>query len=70
MSDSFGFGQEVIFKTPQFGNGTCCFRFSNLLKCQETQMSYSGRESAMSDMSNARIGERQLSLDELKVTVL
>ncbi|GIX73281.1 hypothetical protein CDAR_243151 [Caerostris darwini] len=41
-----------------------------LLKCQETQMSYSGRESAMSDMSNARIGERQLSLDELKVTVL
>ncbi|XP_055934412.1 uncharacterized protein LOC129963859 [Argiope bruennichi] len=42
----------------------------SLLRCQESQMSYSGRESAMSDMSNPRLGERQLSMDELKVTVL
>ncbi|GFR04563.1 hypothetical protein TNCT_260721 [Trichonephila clavata] len=43
---------------------------NDLLRCQESQMSYSGRDSAMSDMSNPRLGERQLSLDELKVTVL
>ncbi|XP_071035591.1 beta-alanine transporter-like isoform X1 [Parasteatoda tepidariorum] len=42
----------------------------SLLRCQESQMSYSGRESAMSDMSNPKMTERRTSLDELKVTVL
>ncbi|XP_054717987.1 beta-alanine transporter-like [Uloborus diversus] len=42
----------------------------SLLRCQENQISYSGRESSMSDLSGTKTLERQLSLDELKVTVL